>query len=132
MSDKPIGLVNAIQQVTQEDATKLAERIGALERELATLKQVRRLVETMLHGPTPRQPPRRKSAKATPDGPSLAELAYDVIAANGPGTAGEIVRKLAAAGRETTPQAVGVTLCKSPWFERLPDGRWSIAINGKG
>ena len=93
------------------------ERIAECERELAGLRESRRILDRRLNGPQKRA--------ATPRAKGSSELAcriYDALEARGKATSQQIAETLG-----ITAQQAGLTMAKSTWFRLLDSGVWVIA-----
>lgn len=115
-TDKP-NLLAVLAEAGEEDLAQVNERIGQIEKELAGLKEARKLLECRLHG----KPARSPKDPGEGDGSSLAERIYEVLATVGKATPKQIAAQLHAA-----PQGVGRAL-RCDWFKRLDSGEWTIA-----
>ncbi|MBE3131535.1 MAG: hypothetical protein IMZ54_12585 [Acidobacteria bacterium] len=129
-----VDLVEALKKATGADLAAVRERRETAEKEVESLKAVERILDVRINGKQKRKAPQPKAAsgggnaagakeKFSPG--ELVERIFDVITEDGPQTAAEIAQKLG-----SSPQAVGVTAAKSPWFDRLDDGTWAIAKTG--
>lgn len=115
-TDKP-NLLAVLAAAGEEDLAQVTGRIDELEKELAGLKEARKLLDFRLHG----KPARSPKEPGEGDGSSLAERIYEVLA-----TVGQATPKQLAAQLHASPQGVGWAL-RCDWFRKLDSGEWTIA-----
>ena len=112
------GLLEALAAAGEQDLAKISAKIDELERELAGLKEAKKLLDRRLNGAPARKP--RETGEG--NGNSLAERIYEVLA-----TVGQATPKAIAHQVGSTPQGVGRALSASEWFKKLDTGEWAIA-----
>lgn len=114
-----VDLVAALKAASPADLAAIDERIAECERELAGLREVRRILDRRLNGSPTRKSPTRSGQSG---GSELAKQLYDALSERGKATSQQLGELMG-----LTAQQVGIQLAKSPWFRRLDSGVWVIA-----
>lgn len=120
-----MDLIKALNEAKAEDLSQLDEQIAEREKELAAMKDMRKLIDTRLNGKAKRKAPtRRRTAAADPAHPKLSERIYDLLTENGSLPIEVIEIKLG-----ERRQAIAAAVARSSWFSRNADGDIEIAIS---
>lgn len=125
------GLLEAIASITSDDLEAIDAEIATLEKRLAALQAARRLADTAINGPRQRaeRQPRVLSTQATSrqdaDPQGVSSRIYDLIATEGPLPISVIAQRL-----RSTPAGIGISIARSGWFLKTPEG--DVAIKKAG
>lgn len=113
------SLRSALAACSEEDLTDLQNDIAELEKQIAGLRELERLVDRRLHG----KPARATKAAGTATAERLCDRIKETILANGPGTVRDLSLKL-----NRKEAAIRMAINRQPEAFKLDGNRWCVRL----